>query len=616
MKIVLLGILTLGLVLYINVVAPAQTDFLWLEDVTSADNESQYSADLILVNANPLGGFQFVLDFDTSLVTIDSVIALKRLTGINIFYNDSLPNQVSVVVIGLAGEQVSSGFDAVIRFALSIAEDAQPGVSQLNLHDVIFTDIEGNIVSSSSVNGNLLIQGANILRMGNGFGLNSVNLYNSIPVGGVQFTLAYDPDVFSIDTVFLTQRSEHMTLNYNEQNSGSLIILLYSDDNDTIPAGLGGILKIMFADVKDSTSTLNPLNLSDVILTGQEGEIINSQVINGNYIILSEGLFTPMLSIALLNNPIINSYYDLYIFKNNLLFDVSEVLLNEDTLKLIPVITLGENVFHSSVQITKVGQNTITATVQDLSGNDNFFEFHFTLGKLVLGKDNLITHPSIGIEIYVPGSSLISDGEILITPIDLGNNREMLAKLYPKLHNPVPTDFYKAFIIATTVTLNGEFKISYKLTDARSVLSFYVLNPSGWEPLETFTDEQKKEIWTYPKEPGIFGLSKGGIINLLPNEFFLSAAYPNPFNMNTTVRYVVPSEGLFDHKFSLKVSLNIYNIRGQLVASLVDFEQPPGKHEASWDGRNISGQDVATGIYIMRLSVGGNVTARKLTVLK
>ena len=79
---------------------------------------------------------------------------------------------------------------------------------------------------------------------------------------------------------------------------------------------------------------------------------------------------------------------------------------------------------------------------------------------------------------------------------------------------------------------------------------------------------------------------------------------------------MVPSEGLFDHKFSLKVSLNIYNIRGQLVASLVDFEQQPGKHEASWDGRNISGQDVATGIYIRRLSFGGNVKARKLTVLK
>ena len=616
MKIVLLGILTLGLVFYLNVIAPAQTDFLWLEDVTSTDNESRYSADLILVNANPLGGFQFVLDFDTSLVTIDSVIGLKRLTGINIFYNDSLPNQVSVVVIGLAGEQVSSGFDAVIRFALSIAEDVQPGVSQLNLHDVIFTDIEGNIVSSSSVNGNLLIQGANILRMGNGFGLNSVNLYNSIPVGGVQFTLAYDPDVFSIDTVFLTQRSEHMTLNYNEQNSGSLIILLYSEDNDTIPVGMGGILKIKIADVKDSTSTLNPLNLSDVILTGQEGEIIDAQIIDGYYIILSEGLFTPMLSIALLNNPIINSYYDLYIFKNDLLFDVNEVMLNGDTLELIPAITLGENVFHSSVQITKVGQNTITATVQDLSGNDNFFEFQFTLGKLVLGKDNLITHPSIGIEINVPGSSLISDGEMLIIPIDLGNNREILWKLYPKLHNPLPTDFYKAFIITTTVTLNGEFKISYRLTNENSALSFYVLNPSGWEPLETFTDEQKKEIWTYPKEPGIFGLSKGGIINLLPTEFFLSAAYPNPFNMNTTVRYVVPSEGLFDHKFSLKVSLNIYNIRGQLVASLVDFEQQPGKHEASWDGRNISGQDVATGIYIMRLSVGGNVKARKLTVLK
>jgi hypothetical protein len=81
----------------------------------------------------------------------------------------------------------------------------------------------------------------------------------------------------------------------------------------------------------------------------------------------------------------------------------------------------------------------------------------------------------------------------------------------------------------------------------------------------------------------------------LPTEFTLKANYPNPFNPETVIEYGLPEAG--------DVQLQIVNLLGQTVRTLVSGPQDAGWHNAVWDGRNVSGQQVSSGTYLYRIVV-------------
>ncbi|NIR49889.1 T9SS type A sorting domain-containing protein [candidate division KSB1 bacterium] len=94
-----------------------------------------------------------------------------------------------------------------------------------------------------------------------------------------------------------------------------------------------------------------------------------------------------------------------------------------------------------------------------------------------------------------------------------------------------------------------------------------------------------------------------------PNIHELPPNYPNPFNSETSMEYRLPSAGY--------VVLKIYNILGQEVLTLVDEERPGGFHVLNWDGRDSSGREVASGVYIYRLRVDENfVASRRLLLVR
>jgi len=78
-----------------------------------------------------------------------------------------------------------------------------------------------------------------------------------------------------------------------------------------------------------------------------------------------------------------------------------------------------------------------------------------------------------------------------------------------------------------------------------------------------------------------------------PDTFSLEQNYPNPFNPVTTIRYRLPARE--------EVSLTVYNMVGQQVATLVNESQGPGFYSVEWDGKDLHGNDLPTGIYIYRL---------------
>ncbi len=89
----------------------------------------------------------------------------------------------------------------------------------------------------------------------------------------------------------------------------------------------------------------------------------------------------------------------------------------------------------------------------------------------------------------------------------------------------------------------------------------------------------------------------------LPTEFSLMQNYPNPFNPETTINYTINKVGV--------VSLNVYDVLGRLVKSLVKEYQVPGRYSVNFNGSNL-----ASGIYFYSLSANNSVVTKKMILIK
>ncbi len=140
-------------------------------------------------------------------------------------------------------------------------------------------------------------------------------------------------------------------------------------------------------------------------------------------------------------------------------------------------------------------------------------------------------------------------------------------------------------------------------------------------------------LFTMPVEPGIDmrvrvqGVDDQGVASVMsdwsesvyyekavvgiPRPAYLKPNFPNPFNPETTLRYLVPN----DLSPGAPLSLEVYNVRGQRVRRL-PVERTPGMHDVRWNGRDESDQPTASGLYIARLVVGTMVETGKMTLTK
>ena len=85
--------------------------------------------------------------------------------------------------------------------------------------------------------------------------------------------------------------------------------------------------------------------------------------------------------------------------------------------------------------------------------------------------------------------------------------------------------------------------------------------------------------------------------------------YPNPFNPQTNINFNLTRLS--------KISLSIYNIKGQLVSKLIDNETfQKGIHSIIWNGKNNKGKEVSTNVYLYTLRIGDNSFSKKMLLLK
>ncbi len=243
--------------------------------------------------------------------------------------------------------------------------------------------------------------------------------------------------------------------------------------------------------------------------------------------------------------------------------------------------------------------------------NDN--EVTFTLRIL----DN---EPIRGIEldIYHDSPSLvyagISKGEKLENVVDEEGNPRTMTLLGNYLEDHLKVLAYSTSRARTAGDgLEGDLvHISYELVegaDLPSEVTFFLglanLPGTSMDP------ELLNVVCGYPDEDSPVVVETNALSldeNLtIPTQFALHQNYPNPFNPSTQISFDVPDG-------SELVRLNIYNILGKKVSTLLNNVVNPGKHKVEWNAKDNEGNPVASGIYFYELS-SPSFTARKKMLL-
>ena len=109
--------------------------------------------------------------------------------------------------------------------------------------------------------------------------------------------------------------------------------------------------------------------------------------------------------------------------------------------------------------------------------------------------------------------------------------------------------------------------------------------------------------------------------NVKELKFSLQQNYPNPFNPVTSIQYTVFSKqtkAVSGRQTGplLHTALNIYNILGQKVKTLVNEKKLPGEYKLVWDGKDDQGKEVSSGIYFYRLKVDDSVQVKKMVLIR
>jgi len=92
------------------------------------------------------------------------------------------------------------------------------------------------------------------------------------------------------------------------------------------------------------------------------------------------------------------------------------------------------------------------------------------------------------------------------------------------------------------------------------------------------------------------------------SEYDISQNYPNPFNSGTSINYNISKKEF--------VLISVYNAKGQKIRTLLNEIIPPGNYNIYWDGADLNGQHVTSGIYIFTVASGTQLIRKKMVLIK
>lgn len=423
-----------------------------------------------------------------------------------------------------------------------------------------------------------------------------INLVTSQTVYGVQFDFYYNYLYFSVDSFVVTGRiPDYVVYDNIGQTPGAVRVVTFGLANEPVvnvtdtTAVLYAVMSIDSAApvgdypiyIENGWESVNPdPNFPSLELVTDSGII---QVDNPGDVNLDK-----RIDVADLVNIVA------YIINNFTLserqFDVADVVVNDtvDVFDLVGVINMIYGIPLSPHPVSSFGDQiaTINLNYNDIpAGGNEMMVVHSELPTEIAAVEMEISYDPGSVSLGEP--SLAADADRLTLRYKDNNN----GKLKVLLHFTNPFDASQlisegaADLIKVPILAKGNIQVGDKdqlrITQALlSTSSAAMVNVEGVD---------------HPQEP-------------LPSSFSLSQNYPNPFNPTTTIDFSIDK--------SQNVNLDIYNILGQQVRSLIHEFMQAGEHSVEWDATDNMGRRVASGIYLYKLHTDKNTKTKKMLFLK
>ena len=211
------------------------------------------------------------------------------------------------------------------------------------------------------------------------------------------------------------------------------------------------------------------------------------------------------------------------------------------------------------------------------------------------------------------------DEQLPLIPLEVDVNRDGVEDVYDLIivaasfgrTGPNPADVNGDGV----VNIADLIKVAAALADAAAAPSVYQNLPptlTAKAVQQWLTQAQQLSLTEPTSQRGIHFLQQLFVI-LTPKETVLLPNYPNPFNPETWIPYQLAE--------TADVSVSIYAADGTLVRTLVLGNQPAGLYHnrnraAYWDGKNETGESVASGVYFYKLSAGQFTATRRMVIRK
>ncbi len=148
--------------------------------------------------------------------------------------------------------------------------------------------------------------------------------------------------------------------------------------------------------------------------------------------------------------------------------------------------------------------------------------------------------------------------------------------------------------------------VHFGIAAATNIDELMITWPTGES--ETFNDIAANQVIHVVEGSGIISDIGETVLPKLPDNFSLKGNFPNPFNGRTFIQFETAQPG--------QVELNIYNLLGQVVYSVVESVDGAGLHKLSWDGRDLVGQDSHSGLYFYSVQFGNQQRHGQLLYVK
>lgn len=178
-----------------------------------------------------------------------------------------------------------------------------------------------------------------------------------------------------------------------------------------------------------------------------------------------------------------------------------------------------------------------------------------------------------------------------------GNNYELTVRIKQTPNTAFPT-FFTMPVDLSVSTAAGDTTLRVFNDQLDQVFNFTL----GFQPLNVTLDPEQ---WILRQT---YVLDVGTEDHSPPAKIRLSSNYPNPFNASTMLRYDLPTE--------THATIVIYNSLGQAVRTVFNGRQKAGSFQTSWDGRDDSGNSLASGLYVCRLRAGAKSESVRMLMLK